>query len=426
MSIRTIEWPEDRDAILDHIYQVHGSQDYEALATWYGSFPNFDPADCFVIDGDYEDEIAAHAMLVPRMIQIGNSLLPTAEVSTVGTLEPYRRQGFARALLDVLHTRMHEKEFALGLMFGLPSFYEAWQYEYAVGLYLTSYESDIAVDMALKAGHWDMVHSYQRRTADRLMARNQPVSIRRFYVDDLPAVNALYTAESARGHYLIARDETTWRWQLDMMTRIGRNDPDDFLVAEIDGQITAYARLVTQEPVNWFRDNDAARFSVIEAAGEHPDAIDALLVEIARTAQAFGIDRIGLFVHPESTFMKHALVHGGSLRTFTGAGFVRLHNLPLTLELLVPTLEARRLNSPFASRGYRLIVSTEYEQVEVELGMGSLEEVALEAPSTSLLRLITGWYGIDHLNNGFHERYYDLLRVLFPRRDPKIALADLM
>ncbi|MBN1964663.1 MAG: GNAT family N-acetyltransferase [Anaerolineae bacterium] len=426
MLIRTIRWPDERENILDHIRQVHGSDEQDLWDTWYGSMPGFDPADCFVIDGEQDGQIAAHAMIIPRQMQIGESSLPVGEIALVGVLEPYRRQGYAHALLDAAHDRMTARDDALGMLFGNPTFHAHWQYEYGVGLYLTSYESDILTAHALKAGRWNREHSYERRTADRLGTHSQPVTVRRFYTSDLPAVQALYATESARGTYMMARDDAVWTWQLDYMAQIGRYEPDDFLVAEVDNRLVAYARLVTQSPVNWFRGREAAGFSVIEAAGDHPDAVEALLGEVGRIAQTLNAERIGLFVHPESAFMRHALARGASLRDFTGAGYVRLHHLGQTLDRLVPTLETRRLNSRYAMRPYRLVVRTEHEQAEVYLGLGEPETVELEAPSISLVRLITGWYGIDHLSAGYHERYADLLRVLFPRRDPKIALADLM
>jgi GNAT superfamily N-acetyltransferase len=427
MTIRNIRWPDDQEAILDHIRQAYGPDDYETLAVSYGSMPTFDPADCFVIDGEYEGEIAGHATIVPRQIQIGESVLPTAEISMLSVLERYHGRGLEHALLEVIHEHMTAREDVLGLTFGSPLLFEPWLYEYAVGLYLTSYESDIATDLAVRAGQWDPGHSYERRTAERLGTLNREIGVRRFYFSDLPAVQALYAAESMRGHYLIARDEAAWHWQLDHLARIGRNEPDDFLVAEVDNRLVAYARLVTQGQVNVFRDTQAAHFSVIEAAGDHADAVEVLLGEIARLAQAFNVDRIGLFVHPQSTFMQHALARGASLRHFTGAGLVRLHHLPLALYLLVPTLESRRLSSRFASRAYHLVIATEHDQADIDLGMGSDREVVeLEAPSTSIVRLITGWHGIENLTTGYSERYTDLLRVLFPSRDPKIALADLM
>lgn len=424
MSVRNIDWPADQEAVLRHIRLVHGQTDHDVFSAWYGKTPWFDPADVFVIDGQSPGEIAAHAMIMPRHLQIGESLLPTAEIGLIGVMDNYR--GMFQALLEAVHARMTARGDALGLIFGVPDFYERWQYEYAVGLYLTSFESEISTDLAVRAGRWNLEHSYERRTADRLGTRNQTATVRRFEIDDLAAVQALYDAACACGHMMIARDETIWNWQLDYLTSIGFNEPDDFLVAEVDNQLVAYARFVTQDSINWFREGEAARFSIVEAAGDHPDAIEGLLGEIAQTARAYNTSRIGLFVHPESTFMRHALARGATQRDFTGAGFLRLHNLPLTLDLLQPTLETRCLNSRYAGRGYRLMITTEHDQADVHLGQGEGETVELEAPSTTLVRLITGWYGIDHLSTGYHERYADLLRILFPRRDPKIGLADML
>lgn len=426
MTVRPMRWPEEQSAIVDHIRLAYGPEEYDQVISWYGAQPGFDPANCLVIEGEQQGEIAAHALLLPRQIQIGESVLPAAEISLLSVLEPYRERNYEGLLLEALHRRMSEQEYVLGLSFGDPWLFERWGYDYAAGLYLTNFESEISTEQALRAGRWSLEHSYERRMADRLGARSREVTVRRFYSDDLPAVQALYAQECARGHYLFARDEHTWAWQVEHLLRSGRSDADDFLVAEVEGRLAAYARLVSQGPVNVFRDTQAARFSVIEAAGDHPDAVEALLAQIGRMAQTFNVDRIGLFVHPQSAFMQHALIRGARLRFFTGAALLRLHNLGLALYLLEPTLESRRLNSRFASRPYRLIVTTEEEQAEAFLGMGEPEIVELEAPSTAVVRLITGWYGIDNLTMGYTERHADLLRVLFPRRDPKIGLADLL
>jgi predicted N-acetyltransferase YhbS len=426
MAIRTIRWPEERDAILDHVRLAYGTDEYEQVASWYGTLPGFDPADCFVIDGDHPGEIAAHGSLVPRVFQIGDSPLPAAEIGLLSVLDAYRGRGYESLLLEALHQRMSEREFVLSISFGDPTLFGEWQYEYAVGLYLTSFESEISLEQALRAGNWSTAHSYERRMADWLGANNREVAVRRYYSGDLSAIQALYAEASARGHYCLARHQDVWTWQIEHLLRTGRNDPDDFLVAEVDGRLVAYARLITQGPINVFRDTHATRFNVVEAGGSHPDGIEALLAQIAHTAQTLNIERIGLFVHPQSAFMQHALVRGARLRHFTGAALMRLHNLALTLYLLEPTLESRRLNSRFAPRPYRLVVTTEHDQAEVFLGMGEPEVVELEVPSTSLVRLFTGWYGIDNLAIGYSERHADLLRVLFPKRDPKIGLVDLL
>ncbi len=425
MPVRTIAWPNDYDAILDYIRAVYGQEECDLQTAAYGTTPGFDAADCFVIEGN-AGEIAAHAMIVERHIQIGASTLPTAEIDLFGVREAYRGHGYEGQLLNALHARMSERGDVFGLSFGQPDLFEPWLYEYAVGLYLTSYESTITTQQALRGGRWKLDHSYERRTADRLGARNREVMVRRFYLSDLPAVRALYAAESERGHYLIARSDQTWTWQIDHLTETGLYEPDDFLVAEIDEQLVAYARMVSASPVNLFTE-DSARFSVIEAGGSYPDAIDALLGEIGRMAQAVDVDRIGLFVHPASLLMQHALARGATQRHFTGAGFIRLHDLPLAMHLLAPAFEVRCYHSRFVGRAYCLRITTEDAQGEAFWGVGAERDlVELEIPAITLTRLITGWYGMDQVTASYDERHADLLRVLFPKRDPKIGLADVI
>lgn len=425
MQIRNIRWPEEREAIAQHIRLVHGPGDSDFLMQWYGAFPGFDPADCFVIDGE-DGEIAAHTMLIPRAIQIGQVVLPASELGVVGTLDTYRGKGYAAALIDRCLARMTERGDIFGLIFGIPNFYERWDFEYAAGLYLTSYESDIDLDQAVKAGHWDMSHSYQRRAASYLGMRKREVEVRRFYTSDLTGVMALYQAESIQGRYLVARDQVTWDWQLQFLADIGRYDPDDFLVAEIDGELKGYVRVVSKGQVNWFKENEAARFSIIECAGDDPDATEALLGAVAQLASAYDAERIGVFVHPESQMMRHVLAHGGSRRDFTGAAFLRLHDLPALMAALQPVLAFRLAQSVFHGRGLRLFVSTGDAMATVELGDGK-DDVALEMPSVDFLRLVTGWFGIDDLPGDYYsEPQRDLLRVLFPKREPRIGLADIL
>ncbi|HIE55362.1 MAG TPA: GNAT family N-acetyltransferase, partial [Chromatiaceae bacterium] len=253
-SVRTLYWPDDYEAILNHLRLCYSPDEYDMLAAAYGDAPSFDPANCFVIEGD-RSEIAAHIMVTPRQLQIGPSTLPTAEISLLSVQPAYQGRGYEGRLLEAAHERMTEAEYALGLSFGDPLLFEMWGYEYALGLYLTSYESDIALEHALKAGAWDRQHAYERRTADRLGTHNRDLVVRRFYSSDLPAVMALYTEASVNGHYALTREEDIWSWQIDYLMRVGRSEADDFLVVEADDQLAAYARLVTQGTVNTFAGN---------------------------------------------------------------------------------------------------------------------------------------------------------------------------
>jgi predicted N-acetyltransferase YhbS len=428
MDIRGISWPADSRAIMEHIRLVHGPGDTDLLEQWYGTMPGFSPDDCFVIDGENGD-IAAHLMLIPRAIRLGESVLNASEIGVVGTLETYRGQGYATALMQRAIERMSERGDPLSIIFGIPNFYERWGYEYAVGLYLTSYESSIDTELALKANDWSPSNGYQRRLASMLGVRGKDIVVRTFALDDLPAIMNLYNQASARGQYLFARNEDTWRWQIDYMSDIGRHDNNSFLVAEHDGTMLAYLRMVTSAPVNWFRREDAARFSIVEFAGDDPDATGALLAEAASCARDYDAERIGLFVHPQSTLMEHALARGGTQSAFTGAGFLRINDLDLVLNAMSNTLEQRLEDSPFASRRIVLRVTTEDSSAQLELGGESrmVETIKLEIPAAELVQLLSGWSGLDNVSSGSYSmRHEKVLKVLFPKGSPKIAIADLI
>ncbi|GAB4568821.1 MAG: hypothetical protein Kow0077_00310 [Anaerolineae bacterium] len=426
MHIRNIRWPQDARALAEHITRVHDAETSELLMQWYGRYPGFDPQDCFVIEGE-DGEIAAHTMIIPRSLRIGAAVIPTGEIGVVGTLERFRQRGYARALMDHALERMTARGDALSLVLGIPNFYEQWDYEYAAGLYLTSYESEIETALALQAGEWSATHSYQRRTRDYLGIRGrQDTLVRHFDLGDLEAVMALYDRESAAGHYMVARDIEEWEWQLNFNADLGRFAYDDFLVAEREGRVLGYVRICTAQPMNWFRGESAARFSVIESAGEDPDATEALLRAVGQRAVELDIDRIGLFVHPDSRLMRHALAHGAVRRHFTGAAFLRLHDLERLAELLHPALALRLAESRYVARPFRLELVTDTQSAALDFNGGG-DVVRVEGRDVDLVRLISGWFGVDDLPTDYYsEAQADLLRVLFPKRDPRLGMADFL
>ncbi len=213
------------------------------------------------------------------------------------------------------------------------------------------------------------------------------------------------------------------------MADIGRYDSDDFLIAEYEGTILAYMRIVSSSPVNWFRQDEATRYSIVEFAGTDPDATEALLAEAASGAHTYNAERIGLYVHPQSQIMAHALVRGAVQRNFTGAGFLRLNDLVTTLHGMADTFQARLNESPFNGQSIVLRLSTENAAADLPLLPESegAEIVELEAPAAEMIGLFSGWYGIDNLPDANYAlKHYHVLNALFPKGDPKVGFADLI
>lgn len=117
------------------------------------------------------------------------------------------------------------------------------------------------------------------------------------------------------------------------------------------------------------------------------------------------------------------------MRSYTGAGFLRLNDLGLALEAMHNTFQQRLDQTSYSGYQIRLRVSSESSSAETVLGTsnGPEELVLLEAPSIDLTRLLTGWFGVENLPPGsFHERHEGVLRELFPKGDPKVGIADLL
>lgn len=143
----------------------------------------------------------------------------------------------------------------------------------------------------------------------------------------------------------------------------------------------------------------------------------------------YGAERIGLFIHPACQMMEHALARGATLRSFTGAGFLRLNDLARTLEGMADTLRHRLNASRFAGYPIQLRLMTEEQSAEISFGEPGrkAEVVELAAPATDLIRLLSGWFGLDNLSPGSYAlRHQDVLRAFFPKGNPKIAIADLI
>jgi hypothetical protein len=126
--------------------------------------------------------------------------------------------------------------------------------------------------------------------------------------------------------------------------------------------------------------------------------------------------------------MSHALVHGATQRSFTGAGFLRLNDLTLLVEGMADTLQRRLDTSIFAGQALQLQVSNEQNTASINVGHGGKPEpIEISAPTNDLIRLFSGWFGFGNLPAGsYATKYEDVLKILFPKGDPKVAVADLI
>lgn len=73
--------------------------------------------------GYYKEVMVSHALWITRWLQVGDSpLMRTAYVEGVATDEPYRKRGFASAVMEKLALEINDFDIA-GLCTGSPDFY---------------------------------------------------------------------------------------------------------------------------------------------------------------------------------------------------------------------------------------------------------------------------------------------------------------
>jgi aminoglycoside 2'-N-acetyltransferase I len=102
-----------------------------AFNTDYRNFLNTFIGATHVI-GYYKEMMVSHALWITRWLQVGDSpLMRTAYIEGVATDEPYRKRGFASAVMEKLAEEIADFEIA-GLCTGIPGFYsclgwEAWK-----------------------------------------------------------------------------------------------------------------------------------------------------------------------------------------------------------------------------------------------------------------------------------------------------------
>ncbi|HEV2067939.1 MAG TPA: GNAT family N-acetyltransferase, partial [Thermomicrobiales bacterium] len=78
-----------------------------------------------------DGEIAALSSLATWDQRFGETTLKVGEIGLVGTAPEHRNRGLSRALMEALLDIMQAEGYALAYLFGIPRFYERWDFHYA-------------------------------------------------------------------------------------------------------------------------------------------------------------------------------------------------------------------------------------------------------------------------------------------------------
>ena len=88
----------------------------------------------FWVGATPDGQVVSSQCLIPGHLRLGEVVLPYCEVGLVGTLEPWRGQGLASAMMAGCHADLRRRGALLTLIAGIPYFYRRYGYEYAIPL----------------------------------------------------------------------------------------------------------------------------------------------------------------------------------------------------------------------------------------------------------------------------------------------------
>lgn len=374
-----------------------------------------------------DGKIAALSSLATWDQRFGETTLKVGEIGLVGTLPEHRNQGLSRALMESFLDTMRGEGYALAYLFGIPGFYDRWDFHYAVP---------------------DHIHPYLRARAGVLepfaahATRVRPMDGQR----DIPAVMRIADADHSCLSCSPVRSKALWRH---LLASAGTHGVDWLVAVNADDRPQGYVRIK-----RW-----------AEGISPHPAgaATDVAILDAgaARAIAGYLHHHLGSIGHPElaiclaphgqfgSWLERHGAMRGRDNRIYPGswAAMYRVIDLARVLGVWIPDWSRRCANvRPFQDISLTLragsddlataTVTVHRGEIAVHPGPGGTE---VQASPAVIVPWVTGWRAasewlddtLDPADPGsaggppdrshLSPEQRRLLRTLFPVRHPWIG-----
>jgi len=227
---RTIKTQEDVDRVIRFNEIVWGEEENEENGKIVGEmvrglitqhpYTSFD--DFFFVENEKSGELVSFLCLVPLKWKYGDVNLKVATVECVGTLKPYRRRGFIKALMEKYEERLREGEYDLSVVWGIPYFYRQFGYEDAL-----SYREECIL-------RFDQISDQKRAN----------ITIRPMTIQDIPSAPRLLDQSLKKFFVHTIRDESIWLYQ--ERRKMSTEYLIESFVVESNGAVSGYFRSIKE------------------------------------------------------------------------------------------------------------------------------------------------------------------------------------
>ncbi|MBX3085140.1 MAG: GNAT family N-acetyltransferase [Anaerolineae bacterium] len=362
--------------------------------------PTTSPEHWLFIEDEANGQIVSALALLPWTWRYEDVTLQAGEMGIVATADGYRNRGLIRTLVGRFKELLREQEFDISQIEGIPYFYRQFGYEYAMPLEPNWYiELHDIPDAASEA-----VQQYTYHPAT---------------LHDIPVLMQMYDEAASSLEIHNVRSEGVWRFLFEQAENTASHG-ETWLIMDAQQQIVGYFRISQIGFGNGLIVSETSRLSNTLA--------EALLHQLKHMAITHAKPNIRLNIPATSDLVKVARCWGAR-DTGTYAWQIHLPDIARLLRKLMPVLERRIANSPFAGLSQNVCLNLYKETFELRFVQGKLTEVAsigykeggeIRIPPLLFAPLLLGYRSREELNRCYPDvsiwgRSQFLIDVLFPK-----------
>lgn len=339
--------------------------------------------------------------LLHHTVRLGDSQVRAGEIAVVGTHPDFRRRGYASELIEYWIDYMRCESMVLGMLYGIPDFYQQFGFEYAVP-------------------H----HAYNYTTiAPEQLGDLKPVySVESMQLADLPRVNEIYAACCRHNAGTEVRSLEYWQYRV-KTTSFG---PHRWMVVKDGVEIKGYLWLTESDRELIVRESGAAD----EAACQ---TIAAYMHQVSRKRPHVQV--IGVRGPQNSPLARYLYQKGARFactnEIFKGtwAGMFRIVDLAGALDALCSAMTRRLADTCFFTHSGQYHIESELGSAGLIIENGQVkvsrkpnaQAQRVRIPAGALTQMIMGYKSLQDFGEGVidcDDRTSQLFSMLFPVGHP--------
>jgi hypothetical protein len=407
-----VQTDEELEELLAFHAKVHPDDDPEELKRQVERLPGFGRKLNFFLRDVETGMIVSSLNAIPGIWSYDGIPLRNLELGWVGTLKEHRRKGLVRALYGHFEKLLHDGEYDISTIQGIPYYYRQFGYDFVIPMDPTLWMSTTQLP------------TINEKTPPPYME----ISCREAERKDLDVLIELYDENNRQVQVYAARGRELWEVQ-EETKQVYESEFRTFVFEDKEGVI-GYLRLLANKPSSGLY---GSNMRVIESSIRTYEGVMRALQMVKLEAKKHEFHQVGFVGTPSNNLHKIVQDLGGQILG-EWKHQLRVPDILRFLQKISPVLEKRLVGSMFEGLTRDLTINTfrhcyglkfvdgKIESIK-DTGMQEVDESrGFRAPPMDLIRLVFGVHDIDeikHNNIDFivSRELKSLVATLFPKSE---------